>query len=526
MKKILLLAALSLLLVSSQTEYVYFVRSARPVGEVVRYFEGKYDCIVKPSELSKDVEVLSVQSVHQQLGKYHDYAKVGKELHELAEKYPDRCQVVDIGTTLQGRTIWAIRFQPKKPSPGILFVGEHHAREWMSVEVPMALAHCFAETPNIDRRIVKWLETYDIWIIPMLNPDGHQFSIETNRLWRKNRHPFQAGTFGTDLNRNYAFKWGNMGTVANTDSDIYPGPNAFSEYETQAIKKLADSIPFLSAITYHTYGNMILYSWNFGYEMAPYQERLERIAVEMAKKSGLAKKKELNSNMITDYCYSVLKGTELYAASGDLCDYMYSTYGTPTYTYEMTNSTNGFINSDEEIEPTVNLVLPMTFELFDATPKEFGILYGKVTDSYGNPLSKDIYFKNIEFPFRTDPDTGRYHHVVPLGDSYLKVKVDGKDKFIKINPTGMMNWLPIVIGSSEKLRLSGKIADDSGAEIKRTVVLSDVSGTEIKKSVNSSKFSFTDLPKGKYYIKVYGIDTTSTQSITLERNIDLAIRSD
>ncbi len=525
MKKLLLLAALSLLLVSSQTEYVYFVRSAKPVGEVVRYFDGKYDCIVKPSELPKDVEVLSVQSTHQQLGKYHDYVKVGKELHELAEKYPDRCEVVDIGTTLQGRTIWAIRFQPKKPSPGILFVGEHHAREWMSVEVPMALAHYFAETPNADKRVARWMETYDIWIVPMLNPDGHQYAIDTDRMWRKNRHPFQVGTCGTDLNRNYAFKWGNTGSIVNTDSETYPGPNAFSEFETQAIKRLADSIPFLAAITYHTYGNMVIYSWNFGYEMAPYQERLERITVEMAKKSGLAKKKSLNANMITDYNYTVMKGTELYAASGDLCDYMYSAYGTPTFTYEMTNGANGFINTDEEIEPTVNLVLPMTFELFDAVPKEYGILYGKVTDTFGNPLSKDIYFKNIEFPFKTDPETGRYHHVVPLGDSYLRVKIDGKDRFIKVNPTGLMNWFPIVIGGSEKLKLSGKIVDNSGSEIKRTVILSDVSGAEIKKSDNSSKFSFTDLPQGKYTLKIFGTDSVTTQDITLKRYMELTLES-
>jgi hypothetical protein len=249
--------------------------------------------------------------------------------------------------------------------------------------------------------------------------------------------------------------------------------------------------------------------------MAPYQERLERIAVSMARLSGKADPKPNSPNAIKDYKYTVMKGTELYAASGDMCDYFYSTYGTPTFTYEMTNSFTGFINGDDEIEPTCNLVLPMSFELFEAVPREFGILYGRVTDSGGNPVETTLHFKNIETPIKTDPETGRFHRVVPLGEHYLRHRVDGKDRFVSVKINKLMNWMPIVIENQELFSLSGRIVDRNGSDLARTAALIDPKGNEIAKSVNSSSFSFKALPKGNYILKVFGVDSTDSYQITL-----------
>ena len=56
------------------------------------------------------------------------------------------------------------------------------------------------ETDNI-------LKKYELHILPLLNPDGYEYSQTTYRLWRKNRLPNVgwANCPGVDLNRNYNY---------------------------------------------------------------------------------------------------------------------------------------------------------------------------------------------------------------------------------------------------------------------------------------------------------------------------------
>jgi hypothetical protein len=191
----------------------------------------------------------------------------------------------------------------------------------------------------------------------------------------------------------------------------------------------------------------------------------------------------------------------------------------------MTNSFGGFINSDEEIGPTCDLVIPMSLELFEAVPREFGIIYGKVADAKGNPVETTLHFKNIETPIKTNPETGRFHRVVPLGDHYLRHKVDGKDRFVNVKIDKMMNWVPIVIESRELFALSGKIVDRNGSDLARTAALFDPKGKEIAKSANSSRFHFKELPKGDYILKVFGVDSTDSYQIKLMRDMEFEATS-
>lgn len=520
MKKTLAVSLIIMtLLCGWQPETQYLVVVDKPAGEVVQVIDGKYHCIVRASQIPDGATIKSALPTFQTLGQFHDYAKVGKELRELEAKYPGRCSVYDIGDSIEGRDILALRFQPSKPAPAILFVGEHHAREWMSVEVPMALAKLFAENPKKDQRIEQWLSQYDIWIVPMLNPDGHQYSINKDRLWRKNRRPLVAA-FGVDLNRNYAYKWSNMGASGNFESDIYQGADEFSEPETQAIKNLTDNIPVFGAITFHTYGNMIIHSWNYGYEKAPYSEKLERIGQAMAKLSG---PNDDPKGKKSEYLYEVMEGSKLYPASGDMCDYLYSTWGAPTYTYEMTRSAGGFVNDESEIQPTVDLVVPMALELFDALPKEFCMVYGKATDNNGNPVAIDLFYKNIEFAIKTDPQTGRFHHVLPKGQGFIRYKLGSKDAILKVDFQKDTNILNLIVGKADVFDLSGDVVDSSGQPSKAIVSLFDQKNTEISSFKNVAHFTFKSVPSGSYILKVLGVDQTREYQITLSRNLSITV---
>ncbi|KAA0189471.1 hypothetical protein HAZT_HAZT010743 [Hyalella azteca] len=61
-------------------------------------------------------------------------------------------------------------------------------------------------------------------------------------MWRKNRSKANRYCYGVDLNRNFGYKHGGSGSSSNPCSEIYRGPSAFSEPESQALKKAVESV--------------------------------------------------------------------------------------------------------------------------------------------------------------------------------------------------------------------------------------------------------------------------------------------
>ena len=64
--------------------------------------------------------------------------------------------------------------------------GCHHAREWISVEVPFYVAKHLLENYSTDAHIRGLVNQSEIWIVPLVNPDGLEYSIHFYRYWRKN----------------------------------------------------------------------------------------------------------------------------------------------------------------------------------------------------------------------------------------------------------------------------------------------------------------------------------------------------
>ena len=172
-------------------------------------------------------------------GLYHTNEELKIELKQYETDFPDIARVIELGTSIEGRQIFAIKISDnvgvEEDEPEILFVGGHHAREWIAIDVPFLLAGHLLQNYATDPAIRSLIDGGEIWIIPLLNPDGHQYSVTDNRLWRKNRRNNGDGTFGVDLNRNYGFQWGGPGSSGNTFSEIYRGQGPFSEPETDLL---------------------------------------------------------------------------------------------------------------------------------------------------------------------------------------------------------------------------------------------------------------------------------------------------
>jgi carboxypeptidase T len=292
---------------------------------------------------------------------YHSAETLEQDLRQLAESQPEIAELREIGRSLEDRPIWALRIGERRPSEHkLLFMGCHHAREWVSVEVPYLLAEHLVN--NADQPPVRqWLQRGEIWVAPMVNPDGHEFSRTQDRLWRKNRRTNFDGSIGVDPNRNYGYMWGtlNISTSSHVPSDpTYVGPRAFSEPETRAVRNLVASELFRGVITYHSFSQLILYPW--GYTSQPIPD-----ASDLSTMTKLAKRMQQLIRGVHGITYTPQQSSQLYLTAGDTTDWTYGEYGIPSFTIELRPDSvqnGGFILPPEQIEPTFEENLPAAME--------------------------------------------------------------------------------------------------------------------------------------------------------------------
>ena len=298
-------------------------------------------------------------------GDFHSYIELEQDLFALEDSYPQIASLSIIGQSLEGRNIYALKISDNvhldESEAEVIFIGCHHAREWISVEIPYLLAQYLVENYSTDAQVRDLVDQSEIWIVPLLNPDGLQYSIHFYRYWRKNRRDNGDGTYGVDLNRNYDYMWGydEEGSSQYSDSDVYRGSSAFSEPETQAIRDLFAQRNFQALITFHSYSQVILYPWGYTDQPAPDYALLDQIAAEMS-----ARIQAVNG---TFYDYGQA-GESLYLTNGDTTDWSYGIYGIPSYTIELPPIdylNGGFFNAEEDIQPIFEENLAAMLYLID-----------------------------------------------------------------------------------------------------------------------------------------------------------------
>lgn len=141
---------------------------------------------------------------------YHNYQETTDILKGLAAKNPDIASLFSLGKTIEGREMWTLRVNTSakggaaSAKPGAFYVGTHHAREHLATEVPLLFAVWLLDNRG-SRDVKKYIDTLDIFITPMLNPDGVEYDIRGGRyrMHRKNARINSDKTVGVDLNRNY-----------------------------------------------------------------------------------------------------------------------------------------------------------------------------------------------------------------------------------------------------------------------------------------------------------------------------------
>ena len=209
---------------------------------------------------------------------YHTYQELTDELHSLQANHSDIMSLTSIGKTYEGRDLWMVKLSDnvdqEEDEPGVLFMGAHHGNEWPGIEICLFFIQYVVEHYENDTlpEIRNAINNTQIFLIPMINPDG--VMADTRKNCVPNHGPFgyssSVTSYGVNLNRNYDDPWFlaylfpvqyYLPFILSDSSFNYRGPYPFSENETRAVKDFAEAHAIIISISYHSYGEFIIYPW-------------------------------------------------------------------------------------------------------------------------------------------------------------------------------------------------------------------------------------------------------------------------
>jgi len=260
---------------------------------------------------------------------YFTYQKMTSLLQNLSQNYSDIMSLTSIGKTYEKRDIWMIKLSDtvheEENEAGVLLLGAHHGNEKPSFEVLIYfIQHMLEyyqkentdddldgiinediidgfdndhdglidEDPSEDR-VRNVLQTTQIYIIPMVNPDGVEYD------WRKNRAPNYGSdgnsdtitSYGVDLNRNYGYMWNIVNLfpenyfyeyITDENSWVFRGEEPFCENETRAIKSFVETHDLSISLSYHDYGEFMIFPWMHSSQRTPHESLFRSIGENMS----------------------------------------------------------------------------------------------------------------------------------------------------------------------------------------------------------------------------------------------------
>ncbi|MEO0265175.1 MAG: M14 family zinc carboxypeptidase [candidate division WOR-3 bacterium] len=286
-------------------------------------------CKLKGKEISFQVIVEDLEAEKEKVKDgYHSYDQVVQILRSLAQSYSQLARIESIGPTYEGRYIYGIKISDNvhldEDEPEHLISGCTHAREWVSVEVPLFIADSILRAYGRDGYITNLVNNREIWIFPVLNVDGYVYDYSGGGTsWRKNREPY-SNSIGTDLNRNFNGTcdstaqdgWGYINgtsTSHNPGQDVFCGKYGNSAPEVAAYTNFIKSRNFVTILDYHTYSELVLVPWGHKRTPTPHENLYNEIGQGMASRI-----QKLNGGN-----YTFQKSIDLYPTSGSSSDWEY-----------------------------------------------------------------------------------------------------------------------------------------------------------------------------------------------------------
>lgn len=294
---------------------------------------------------------------------YCRFQQINSYLDQLAIDYSNIVTVKLIGKSYQKRKMKVIQISsnPDANKPIVFIDAGMHAREWIAPAMSLYIINQLVENATNS----YLLDKVDWYILPVVNPDGYEYSHKYDRFWRKTVAPHKY-CFGTDANRNFGFHWGEDNASNNFCSETYRGPFAFSEIETQNLKAYIENWRqnIKLYLSLHSYGNYIFYPWGYTYELPQDHSELHNLA------------ENVNAAIVNagGNAYKISSSNVLYLVSGGSYDWIKGSAGIQlAFTIELPKGKIDFFHpGGQEIFPIVRETFPGIRAYGEYVAKKFG----------------------------------------------------------------------------------------------------------------------------------------------------------
>ncbi|CAN9506327.1 unnamed protein product [Ophioblennius macclurei] len=280
--------------------------------------------------------------------KYNTWTDIQTWISTVASSDASLISSQVIGKTYEGRSMIVLKIgKAGSNKPAIFLDCGIHAREWISPAFCQWFVNEALTTYGKDSQMTSLLNQMDVYVLPVFNVDGYEYTHKTDRMWRKTRSK-KSGTSctGADPNRNFDAGWCTLGASSNPCSDTYCGGTPESEIE---VKNVANFIRGKKSVikaylTVHSYSQLLLFPYSYSYDLAADHNELMQLATGASS--------ALRSLYGTRYT-SGPGATTIYPAAGGSDDWAYDLGVKYSFTFELRDTGRyGFLLPESQIKPT------------------------------------------------------------------------------------------------------------------------------------------------------------------------------
>lgn len=319
---------------------------------------------------------------------YHTYEEIIALADSLVEHFPNICAKHVYGTSIGGRELSALKISSNaainEPKPQVMFDGGIHGDEIGASENVIRFARDLCLNYGTDPYITNLINTREIWLYLMVNPDGRV------NMTRHNNN-------GVDLNRDWGYMWNGEGNST----------AAYSQVESKALRICVLENQFVVHTTYHSGIEYISCPWSYRGSTPPDMSHILQLAGVYASVSGYA-------NIPYGQGFN-----GMYPINGSTKDSNYGIMGSISWSMEISESKQP---PPSQIMMYYNMNRPSMLAMIEYAG--YG-LTGVATDAVtGQPVAATV-FVNDYLPCYTDPENGDYHKYVLPGTYNITVKANG-----------------------------------------------------------------------------------------------------
>lgn len=418
---------------------------------------------------------------------YPTYDQYLTMMYQFESDYPDICEIINIGTTVDGRDLLFARITDnidlEENEPEFMYTATMHGDETAGYVLMLRLINYLLTNYGSDAEVTAMVDDIDIWINPLANPDG-TYADGNDSVYGATRY----NANGVDLNRNFP----------DPEDGPHPDGNAWQP-ETIAMMDIADAHSFVHSANFHGGAEVVNYpwdTWDILHADDDWYFDISRAYADTVHSFAPSDYMTFMNNGIT-------RGYVWYSIAGGRQDYMNWFQACREVTIEI---------SDTKLLPASELDAHWDYNkrsFINYMKNVFYGIRGVVTDNMGNPLAATISIPGHDFDNSevfTDPDAGDYHRMLLPGTYDLEFSAYGYETETINNVTVVDTGATIVnvtLNEADVIDVSGFVKNGNNYEpIPGAVV--EIVDTPIEPDTtnNAGYYSLETVLAGTYTFKI------------------------